>query len=154
MNVSFAPAHKVALNMPIKDLNHDIVVRALVKAGWQIIDEHHYLLVGTSETDKRRLYIDIKAQHSSRQIAVLIEVKSLDRSPVHELMEMIGQYLVYRAALDLVNDTTPLYVAIPEKSYNEIVLHSIGQKSMEQVHIPLMIYATEKEEIIRWIPPV
>jgi hypothetical protein len=138
--------------MPNKDLNHDIVVRALIKAGWQIVDEQHYLAVGASAADRRRLFIDIKAQHTLQQIVVLIEVKGLDKSPVHELMEMIGQYVVYRAALDFLGDDTPLYVAISEESYKDIVLHPLGQKSLEKIPIPFMIYDAKSEEISRWIP--
>jgi hypothetical protein len=137
--------------MPNKDLNHDIVVRALIKAGWTIVDEQYYLLVGASAA-QRRLYIDIKAQHHLQRISILIEVKSLEKSPVHELMEMIGQYIVYRAALDLLQDDTPLYVAVSEISYHDIVLHPLGQKSMERITIPFMIYDSEKEEILQWIP--
>jgi hypothetical protein len=92
--------------MPNKDLTHDIVVRTLVKAGWQILDENYYLSVGTL-TDQRRLFIDIKAQHHLQLISVLIEVKNLEKSPVHELMGMIGQYIVYRAALDLLQEIPP-----------------------------------------------
>jgi hypothetical protein len=138
--------------MPNKDLHHDIVVRSLVKAGWQILDEHHYLLVGTTSMNQRRLYIDIRVQHTAQPIVILIEVKSLDKSPVHELMEMIGQYIVYRAALDLLHDNTPLYVAITEESYNDIVVHPLGQKSMQKLSIPMMTYNTRKEEITRWMP--
>ena len=117
----------------------------------EILDEHHYLLVGT-EKDQRRLYIDIQAQHTLQRIVILIEVKNLDRSPVHELMELIGQYIVYRAALQILGDTTPLYVAITEKGYTDIVLHSLGQKSLETINIPFIVYDAEKEVITRWIP--
>jgi type II secretory pathway predicted ATPase ExeA len=138
--------------MPSKDANHDIVVRALIKAGWLILDEQHYLSIGASALDRRRLFIDIKAQHQTRQIVVLIEVKNMNQSLVHELMEIIGQYVVYRAALDYLDDKTPLYVAIPEEAYKEIILHPLGQQSIKDTKIQIMLYNVHKEEIIRWIP--
>ncbi len=138
--------------MPNKDLNHDIVVRALIKAGWKILDEQHYLSIGTSSLDRRRLFIDIKAQHQTQQIVVLIEVKNMSHSLVHELMEIIGQYVVYRAALDYLDDKTPLYIAIPEEAYKKIILHPLGRQSVENIKIQIMLYNSQKEEIIRWIP--
>lgn len=111
--------------MPNQDRHHPIVRQALIKAGWTILKEQVSLAVGTPQEISRRLYIDLKAQSSVGQI-VLIEVKGLANSPVHELMELIGQYLVYRAALDHLGDSTPLYVAIPETAYRAIVEHLIG----------------------------
>ncbi|MDX2078411.1 MAG: element excision factor XisH family protein [bacterium] len=140
--------------MPNKDINHDMVVRALIKAGWKILDEQHYLSIGTSALDRRRLFIDIKAQHQTRQIVVLVEVKNMLNSMVHELMEMIGQYVVYRAALDYLDDKTPLYIAMPEHAYKEIILHPLGQQSVEATQIQIMVYNHQKEEIIGWIPPL
>jgi hypothetical protein len=140
--------------MPRKDSHHDIVVRALKKAGWEILVENHYLAVGSSPTDTKRLYIDIKAQHNIQAIVVLIEIKDLEDSPVHEAMEMLGQYLFYKSALKMLGDTTPLYVAIPEKAYQDIMQEPLVQETLASVLIPLalLIYSPEKEELIQWIP--
>jgi hypothetical protein len=138
--------------MPNKDANHDIVVRALKKAGWEILKEHQYIVVGESKGTKKRLFVDIKVRNISQAIIILIEVKDLSVSPVHELMEMIGQYMVYTGALELLNDTTPLYIAIPEKAYKEIIQHPLTQKSLRDIVIPLLIYNPDKEELIEWIP--
>lgn len=115
--------------MPAKDDDHDIVVRSLIKAGWSILKEQEYISIGTSPEVYRRLYIDIKAQ-SAQGIIVLIEVKSLARSPVHQLMELLGQYLVYRAA------------------------HVLGQRVMREHAVPLMVYDPEEEVVQQWIPPL
>jgi hypothetical protein len=97
------------------------------------------------------LFIDIKAQ-SPQGIVSLIEVKGLDKSPVHELMELVGQYIVYRGALDYMDDDTPLYVAITKEGYDTIIKHILGQQALKMVAIPLMVYDSEREEIIQWIP--
>jgi Holliday junction resolvase-like predicted endonuclease len=65
--------------MPNKDANHDIVVRALKKAGWEIIKEQKSFSIGSDE-DLRRLFIDIQAEHVSKKI-VLIEVKNMENRP-------------------------------------------------------------------------
>jgi hypothetical protein len=139
--------------MPNQDRLHPVVCRALVKAGWTILREQFAVAVVAPKQVTRRLYIDLQAQSERRQI-VLIEVKGVASSPVHELMELIGQYLVYRAALDSLKDTTPLYVAIPVKIYTDIVLHPLGQSVMAKNPIPFVLYDPEQEEIARWIPPL
>ena len=139
--------------MPIKDDHHEIVIHCLMKAGWTILKEQEYLSIGTSPETHRRLYIDIKAR-SNQDLIVLIEIKSLDRSPVHQLMEMLGQYLVYQAALDYLAITAPLYVAVPQTAYHNIIQHVLGQQIMKQYAIPLVIYDPRREEILEWIPPL
>lgn len=142
--------------MPASDLNHTIVIRSLTKAGWSIVKEQYSLAIGENVDNLRRLYIDILAQSQSEQI-VLIEVKSLEVSPVHQFMQLVGQYIVYRSALDYLENDMPLYVAISEVDYETIITHPLGLRVMEQTlkePIPLVIYDTVNEEILRWIPPL
>ncbi|NDJ77408.1 MAG: hypothetical protein GYB65_14240 [Chloroflexi bacterium] len=56
----------------------------------------------------RRLYIDTKVQRDEQTI--LIEVKGLERSPVHELMELLGQYLIY--SYFTANEIEQLYTVV------------------------------------------
>lgn len=139
--------------MPARDKHHDVFVRSLIKAGWIILKEQEYLSIGTSSESHRRLYIDVKAQ-SKTGVVVLIEIKSLDRSPVHQLMELLGQYLIYRAALDFLGIDIPLYVAVPQSAYQDIIHHVLGQRIVNQYYIPLVIYDPVKELIQEWIPPL
>lgn len=140
--------------MPASDRYHDIVVRSLIKAGWTIIKEQYSVVVGQSADDLRRLYIDIAAHSQTAQI-VLIEVKSLETSPVHQFMMLVGQYLVYRTALNYLGNLTPLYVAIPETDYQIIVAHPLWQEVLNQTlrePIPFVTYDPDREEILKWIP--
>jgi len=142
--------------MPNQDRHHPIVRRAFIKAGWTILKEQFSIAVGTPQEITRRLYIDLHIKSTNGQI-VLIEVKGITSSPVHELMDLIGQYLVYRAALDYLEDATPLYVAIPAAVHQVIVEHVLGQKVMRDMlktPIPFVIYDPDQEEIVRWIPPL
>ncbi len=142
--------------MPNQDRLHPVVRRALEKAGWTIMKEQVALALGTPQEITRRLYIDLQARSSTGQIA-LIEVKGIASSPVHELMELIGQYLVYRAALDFLGHTMPLYVALPVETYEAIVEHLLGQtviNTMLKTPIPFVLYDPDHEEIVRWIPPL
>lgn len=137
--------------MPQQDKYHAVVLRCLQKDGWFIVREQEYISIGATDDTNRRLYIDIKARRDDTQL-VLIEVKSLERSPVHDLMEMLGQYLIYRMALDYLSINIPLYVAVPQIDYAAIIQHTLGQQMMKQYEVPLLIFDPIQEEIIKWIP--
>ena len=142
--------------MPAKDRYHDTVVRCLVRAGWSIIREQYAVVVAEDEDSFRRLFIDIAAQSQTAQI-VLIEVKALDPSPVRQFMLLLGQYVVYRAALDYIGDTTPLYVAISEADYELVIEQALGQAVIRErltEPIPFLIFDPIAEEIVKWIPPL
>lgn len=137
--------------MPNEDRYHAVVLHCLEKAGWIIVKEQEYISIGTHNDTNRRLYIDIKAQRNDEQL-VLVEVKGLERSPVHEMMELVGQYLTYRIALDYLLIEIPLYMAIPEAAYQDIFQHILGQEIIKRYAIPLLVFDPVREEIIRWIP--
>ena len=142
--------------MPASDRYHDAVVRCLTKAGWSIIKEQYAVVVAESEDDFRRLFIDIAAQSQTEQI-VLIEVKSLEPSPLHQFMMLVGQYVVYRTALDYIGDTTPLYVAITEADYEIMIEQPLGQGVIREglgEPIPFIVFDPIEEEIVKWIPPL
>ena len=137
--------------MPSEDRYHSVVLQCLRNADWSIVKEQEYISIGTHNDTNRRLYIDIKAQSNDEQL-VLIEVKGLERSPVHELMELLGQYLVYRLALEYLGIEIPLYIAISENAHQDIFQHVIGQEVMSRYAIPLLIFDPVREEIVQWIP--
>jgi hypothetical protein len=139
--------------MPNKDLHHDLVIKILEKAGWTILKEHRFLSVGDSSDDAMRLFIEIRAQNVLGQV-VLIEVKGLLPSPVHGLMELLGQYFVYQTALELLHDLTPLYAALSLKDYERINDHILVEALLQKMPIRFMIYDEEREEIIKWMPPL
>lgn len=133
--------------MPASDFNHETVIRCLSKAGWTVIREHFSLAIGEDPDEIRRLYIDVLASSQSAQI-VLIEIKSLELSPVHQFMQLVGQYIVYRSALDYLDNDTPLYVAISDTDYYTIFRHPLGIQVVEHTlrePIPLLIYDETSE---------
>lgn len=142
--------------MPARDHFHDTVVRCLTKAGWTILKEHYAVVVVDNEDVLRRLFIDIAAQSRTIQM-VLIEVKSLDPSPTRQFMTLVGQYLVYRTALDYLGESTLLYVALSEEDYEKMVRQPLGQNvinDMLTAPIPFVIIDPIEEEIVEWIPPL
>ena len=142
--------------MPARDHFHDAVVRCLTKAGWTILKEHYAVVVVDKEGDLRRLFVDIAAQSRTTQM-VLIEVKSLEPSPTRQLMTLVGQFLVYRAALDYLGVSTPLYVALSGEDYEKMVRQPLGQHvidDMLKAPIPFVVFDPIEEEIVKWIPPL
>lgn len=142
--------------MPARDRFHDVVVRCLIQAGWSVFKEQYAVVVAEDEDRFRRLFIDIAARSTTAQIA-LIEVKSLEPSPVRQFMMLVGQYVVYRAALDYIGDTTPLYVAISEADYETMIAQSLGQAVISErltAPIPFLVFDPIAEEIVKWIPPL
>jgi hypothetical protein len=137
--------------MPNEDRYHSVVLRCLKKAEWVIVKEQEYISIGSYNDTNRRLYIDIKAQRQDAEL-VLIEVKGLETSPVHELMELLGQYLIYRMALDYLSIEIPLYIAVSQIAYQDIIQHVLGQEMMYRYAVPLLIFDPVKEEIVKWIP--
>lgn len=135
--------------MPAKDRHHDAVIRALTKSGWQVTDQQITLVVAT-----RRLWIDIRADKSDEQLAVLIEVKGFERtpSPIEYLASAIGKYLLYRTMLDDAGIDILLYMAVPKAAYNGILGEKVGRRMVEKFEIRLLIFDPVQENILQWIP--
>jgi hypothetical protein len=135
--------------LPAKDRYHDAVVRALIKAGWTITAEQVAVIL-----TERHLWIDIQAVKASESLAILVEVKGFENqpSPVQYLAEVVGKYVLYRAALDYVGITTPLYLAVPAVAYDGILSEEIGQEAIMKAGIGLIIFDPVKEEITEWLP--
>lgn len=134
--------------MPAKDRYHDAVTRALVKAGWEITGEQVKVII-----EDRYLFIDVEATKQSEDRVVLIEVKELETaaSPVAALASALGQYFLYRVALADADIHTPLYLAVSTNTYEGILSEKLGQLSISQGNVSLLIFDPEREEIVRWV---
>ncbi|MCU0482289.1 MAG: hypothetical protein MUE54_13935 [Anaerolineae bacterium] len=135
--------------MPAVDTCQPQVIRALEKEGWRI-------LLGETRFRKykRSIMIDIRAVHgangSSKQI-LLAEVKCFGNSSEYtrDLYTAIGQYIVYRAMLNELNDATPLYLAIPVVAYDEL-FDAIIQRAVNDAKIKLIVVDIVQEVIVTW----
>jgi hypothetical protein len=134
--------------LPAKDRYHDTVLSSLRKAGWTITSEQVALVV-----KKRRLWIDIRAEKDSEALAILVEVKGFENtpSPVEYLANAAGKYSMYLGALDYLESTLPLYMAVPLSAYNGILSEEIGKQTLRRVGMRLIVFDSEREEIVQWI---
>ncbi|MFM7427416.1 MAG: element excision factor XisH family protein [Elainella sp.] len=138
--------------MPAKDLYHDTVTTALIKDGWTITDDPLTLKVG-----ERDLFIDfgaeklLIAQRASQKIAV--EVKSfISASPVSDLEQALGQYLLYESLLQTQHPDRPLYLAIRDTVYEGFFQEEIVQIVLESRRLKLLIFDEIQKVIVQWIP--
>lgn len=134
-----------------KDIYHDTVKTALEKDEWIITNELFRYTIGS-----RSVYIDLMAEkllvaeREGRKIAV--EIKSfLSPSPVNDLENALGQYILYRDTLERLEPERILYLAIREEVYTDFFKEEIAQMVVENNHLKLIIFDSEKEEVVRWI---
>jgi XisH protein len=133
-----------------KDLYHDTARIALIKDGWTITDEPFSLKVG-----KRDLFIDfgaeklIVASKDERKIAV--EVKSfIGNSPIKDLEQALGQYLLYSNILRRDYPDRILYLAIRDDIYHTFFNEEIVQIAIESQSIRVIVFDALKQEIVEW----
>ena len=137
--------------MPAKDLYHNTVKTALIKDGWTITDDPLTLVIGD-----RDLYVDLGAEklliadRGSQKIAV--EVKSfISSSPVKDLENALGQYILYE---DIIAEEYPdriLYLAVREEIYLTFFSEPIVQIPFKKRQIKVLIFDETQEVIIQWI---
>lgn len=142
---------KQQTTMPAKDIFHNIVVIALQKDGWIITDDPLKLKWGL-----RELFVDlgakklIAAQKGETKIAV--EIKSfIGKSPVNELENALGQYILYRNILEETEKERSIYLAIRQSTYQEIFSEPIGVLTIKKSNLYILVFDEEKKEIIQWI---
>ena len=134
-----------------KDIYHDTVRTALEKDGWKITDDPLTLKVGG-----RSAFVDLgaeklfAAEKESQRIAV--EVKSfLSPSPVKDLEQALGQYIMYSQVLERQKFERLLYLAIPESVFLDFFSEDLPQLMIELNNLKLLVFDPDSEEIVEWI---
>jgi hypothetical protein len=129
------------------DRYHQVVVRALLNAGWIVIGEQVLIAL-----ENRHLWIDIEVRHPQTQQKALIEVKTFEPSGsvVEYLSCAVGQYDVYRLLLSYLDIQTPLYMAVPISARYGIFEEEIGRIVADGRSIRLFVFDPHSEEIVEW----
>ena len=138
--------------MPVRDIYHDVVVRALTADGWIITNDPLRLAYGA-----RDVYVDlaaelpIAAEREGQRIAV--EVKSfVGASNIRELELAIGQFVLYRELLARIDAQRQLYLAVSVNIHETLFLEPIGQLMIETQSLRLLVFDPTMGRIKRWIP--
>ncbi len=137
--------------MPRHDMYHDVVKRALEKDGWHITHDPFTLTFGV-----HRLFVDLGAERmlaaekGERRIAV--EIKSfLNVSPIEDLQQALGQYVLYRSVLMRSEPERQLYLAVPARVYQELLMTSLGQIVIEDYTLSVLLFDPVTEEVQQWM---
>ncbi|BAU10840.1 putative fdxN element excision controlling factor protein [Leptolyngbya sp. NIES-3755] len=136
--------------MPAKDLYHDAMKNALSKDGWIITKDPLGI-----RYEEIQVFADMAAtklfaaERDTRKIAV--EVKSfINPSPVRDLEVALGQYLIYRGFLSLIEPDRQVYLAIREEVFHDFFQLKGIQTIIEQNQILLIVINTANEVIVQW----
>lgn len=138
--------------MPRKDKYHDAVRAALENDGWRITNDPL-----TVPTPGMEMYIDIGAERTvigaekaGEQIAV--EVKSLlGGSYYYDFYQALGQFLIYRLAMNKRKMLMPLFLAIPNFAYEKLAKVEIFRESWQFYSVHLLVFDERNESILLWI---
>lgn len=135
--------------MPATDSCEPQVIRALQKEGWKVLEQHYHIYLGIN---KGSVYADLLIQKAEKQLLV-VEIKCFadQRSLMDELYHGIGQYLIYRTALELKRLAEPVYLALPTHAYARLVKHDAIRLTLEGAKINLIIIDMDQQEIEQWI---
>lgn len=136
--------------MAAKDIYHQVVKIALEKDGWTITNDPLKLTIGS-----RSVYVDLgaeklfAAEKEGRKIAV--EVKSfINPSPVNDLENALGQYILYAKILEEEQPERVIYLAIPVNVFRDIFAEPIGQLLLRTTDLRLLVFDPRKEVIVEW----
>ncbi|MDZ8257813.1 MAG: element excision factor XisH family protein [Nostoc sp. ChiQUE01b] len=91
------------------------------------------------------------AEKSGHKIAV--EVKSfISASPVTDLEKALGQHILYYDILSRLEPDRRLYLVIRQQTYSELFQEPIGKILIENQRLCLLVFDSELEVILKWIP--
>jgi len=134
-----------------KDIYHATVRIALEKDGWTITNDPLTLKVGG-----RSAFVDLgaeklfAAEKEGKRIAV--EVKSfISPSPVKDLEQALGQYIMYSQVLERQDFNRLLYLAIPQSVFLDFFSEELPQLMIELNSLKLLIFDSDSQEVVKWI---
>jgi hypothetical protein len=138
--------------MPARNIHHAAVIRALQADGWTITHDPFPIPYGD-----RRLFIDlgaeratIGAERGSERIAVEIASFVAD-SPVRDLQEAVGQFVVYRALLAQTEPDRSLYLGVSTRVYDSVLSEPLGQLVAVEVRLRFLVFDLQQQRVVRWV---
>jgi hypothetical protein len=134
-----------------KDKFHKEVCQAIEKEGWVITNNPFYIKLG-----KIPIQIDlgaekiIGAEKEGKKIAIEIKTFGI-LSFISAFHDAVGQYIVYREALELIKANRDLYLAIPSDVFNVFGNELLVKTVLEKNKFNILVYKPSNQEIISWI---
>lgn len=82
-----------------------------------------------------------------------MEVKSFGgESVVHELAVALGQFVMYRAVIDVVKPARTLFLAVTRFAFEKVFSDPLGELVRSRYGMPLAIFDADEEVIRQWLP--
>ncbi len=89
------------------------------------------------------------AERAGERIA--IEIKSfLNSSAITDFYSALGQFLSYRLALESVEPTRTLYLAVPVDVYQTFFQYEFTQTAVQRYQVLIVVYDPVNEVIVQW----
>lgn len=133
-----------------KDKIHDLVKQVLINDGWTVTHDPYIIEIKDVEYE-----VDLAAEKilgaekEGKKIAV--EVKSfIATSFVYEFHRILGQMLNYTLGIEDFEPSRELYLAVPQRIYEEYFSLSFVQKAVKRFKIKLLIFDDETQNVIQW----
>lgn len=137
--------------MAKQDIYHATVKQALLNDGWVITHDPFVIPFGS-----HNLFVDIGAERllaaEKGEQRIAVEIKSfVGRSPVEDLEKALGQYMLYRSLLRRREPDRAVYLAIPVSVHEGIFSTALGQVTVEDHELCLIVFDPVQEVIQKWI---
>jgi hypothetical protein len=134
-----------------KDRFHYVVRTALEKDGWNITADPYEINVDDVDFE-----IDLAAEQllaaerEGQRIAVVIK-SFISTSNVSEFHTALGQFLNYRDALEKIEPTRQLYLAVRLPIYETFFQRRFIVSAVERYQLRLVVYDVQQEVIYQWL---
>ena len=105
----------------------------------------------------RGLFVDLGAEYETLaaekgEERLAVEIKSfLSPSPVDDLEEALGAYLLYRCVLEETDFGRQVYLAIPSEAWEGIFSEKLGRLVTERLSLKLIVFDIAKRSVVQWI---
>lgn len=136
--------------MPPLDAIHDAVKNALRKDGWTITADPH-----TIRYAELTLLPDLAAERplaaERGRDRIVVEIKSFTgESAIQDFKLALGQYLLYRAFMELVSPEFRLFLAVPGEAYQSFFSQAAIRLVLSRFDVLLLVVNVQAEEVISW----
>lgn len=137
--------------MSRRDNNHEIVRTALEKEGWKITNDPFWIKIG-----RKSAQIDLGAERiiiaEKENEKIAVEIKSfIALSTLTDYYHALGQFLLYKMAMQTQDPERTLYLAMPSDAYEELSQDIFDFVPFESLKHQLIIYQLTQNTNLLWI---
>ena len=92
-------------------------------------------------------------KYETKEVMVKPSVWTLgSRATEKDIADAIGQYFVYRSVITRTEPERNLYLAVHKEVFSDVFEEPLGQLLLTDYHVPLIIFDSQAEVILKWIP--